>query len=240
MTATDGMAKAGLATTALLVATALGSILFLSVSPDMPPREASAYYGARILAPGPATVGLPAIPVRVEDDGSLTGIPTNLGWYDYCHTSPPGLRRDAPVSNRFVYDLDADRLSIAHTRGVELWFEPLLGREANRDDFTQDWQGAHVRWRSDGAGGVDVLPAILLKVGPGSNYPDAFTAEFAPHGFVAFLAPSTGYCCNAGYGLSPSSIARRDGHPVIYETCHDSRWDPREVRSYPTDFRERE
>lgn len=71
MTAADGMAKAGLATTSLLVAMALGVIVFSSMDPGVPTRDSREYVGARILAPGPATVGLPAIPVRVGADGSL-------------------------------------------------------------------------------------------------------------------------------------------------------------------------
>lgn len=79
-----------------------------------------------------------------------------------------------------------------------------------------------------------------MKVGPDADYPAAFTREFAPDGFVAFLASSTGLCCIAGYGENTSPLARRDGQMILFDSCHASRWDPRDVRNYPTDFREGE
>lgn len=239
MHGTDAMAKLGLAAASILAAVALVAIVLMAAGAPMPMRPPAEYYGARLIPPGgPASVGLPAIPVRVTEDGRIVGVPARLDVYDYCSATLPALSPDYEGSEEFRYALRPEKLEIAHRRGVDIWFEGLLGKPVRASDFTEDWQGAAVVWRGDASGEHDALRAIVLRVGPDADYPRGFRNDFAKDGFVAFMAPSTGYCCTAGYEESGSEFARRGGWSLIYDTCHDSLWDPRSVRLYPSDFRE--
>lgn len=98
-------------------------------------------------------------------------------------------------------------------------------------DFTQTGQGAPFSWRSDGQAGVmDVIPGVVVKVDRSritGVRPDAFM-----HGdLLAVCTVCVHFCCTATY--RESEIARRSGRwDHLYCSCHDSTYDPYDIRSY--------
>jgi len=223
---------------ALIAVIAFGAAFALTASPGVD-VEGGRYLGARLLAPGPGIGGLPVIPVRVDEMGFIQGVSSHLDWYSYCRPDMPGLAIDFEGDNRFTYSIGEEPIRQAKAQGLEVWFEPLLGREVQAADFTEDWQGAHVKWRSHGvADPVGQMTSVVLKV-PAGTYSEAITSEFAPDGFVAFNTDDTHFCCQVGWRLNTSPKAktsvREDGEggfDLLYDSCHDDRYDPRAIQSY--------
>ncbi len=223
---------------ALIAVIAFGAAFALTASPRVNVDDGR-YLGARLLPPGPGDGGLPVIPVRVDEMGLIQGVSSHLDWYSYCRPDMPGLGGDFEGDNRFTYSLSEERIWAAEAQGLEVWFEPLLDREVKATDFTEDWQGAHVKWRSQGVTDPGrQMNAIVLKV-PNGTYSDEVTREFAPDGFIAFNVDDTHFCCQVGWRLNTSPKAttsvREDdegGFDLLYDSCHDDRYDPRAIQSY--------
>jgi hypothetical protein len=75
------------------------------------------YLGARVLTGSPAPRGLPYIPIRVNDDGVVEGIPWDdrehyLDWYRYCsHENTPGLANpNFTDDNSLTYFMTEEKL----------------------------------------------------------------------------------------------------------------------------------
>ena len=225
----------GCATVAVV---AFGAAFAITASPDVD-VETGRYLGAKLLPPGPGIGGLPIIPVRVDDAGFIEGVSSHLDWYSYCRSDMPGLAEHYGGDNRFTYALADERLRQAEVQGIDVWFEPLLGEQVRATDFTEDWQGAHVTWRSAGVtdpGGQ--MGAVVLKV-PAGTYSDKVTREFAPDGFIAFNVDDTHFCCQVSWRLHNTPMAKTrateddpGGFDLLYDSCHDDRYDPRYIQSY--------
>lgn len=214
-----------LAVSAFAVAFAFSASPAVNVDPD--------YIGARILPPGPAQNGLPMIPVRVDEAGFLIGVPSHLSWYRYCNAGLGALEPERRSTNRFVFDQLDGKLEQARVQGMDLWYEERLGDAARPEHFSEFWQGAPVSWRSEGeTDDGQVLRAVLIKIDP-SVYSERIRKEFAPDGFAAFFAGSTFFCCNVGWEDNNNPKARfDDGFPLLYDPCHDARYDIRDIRTY--------
>ena len=232
MAASDRLVRLAVLGGALLAVSAFTVAFAFSASPDVDVKDGT-YLGATLLPPGPGIGGLPLIPVRIGSDGILEGVPTHLDWYSYCRTEAPGLELGAPFTNEFTYSVGEERLRAARAQGIEVWFEPLLGEKVRAQDFTEDWQGAHVKWRSPaGDSGARDLNAVILRV-PSGTYSTDVELEFAPHGFVAFNQDDTHFCCQVGWHLNNSPHTRAsDGFELLYDACHDDRYDPRVIERY--------
>ena len=231
---TDKAARIGVLVSSFVV-TAIGVGVMVGSSFGNPDVENREYWGARVLSPGPAVKGLPLIPVRVEADGTLSGVPTHLSWYRYCgHEDSPGTSYSFQGPNSFSYYTNREKVLRAKAEGVNLWWENSLGKAVRANDFPGLWKGAPVEWRSEGQRGEDVITAVVIRVDP-MAYPDKVRSEFVRDGFVAVTTSVTHMCCVAGYEEQRSVAARYregDGYPVIYDSCHDNRYNPRQVRSY--------
>lgn len=218
---------------ALVAVIAFGVAFIVPTAPSADVME-ERYLGGRILPPGPAPQGLPLIPVRVNSAGFLEGVPTHLDWYDYCQPHAPGLSSHFFGTNAFSYYLSPQQLSIAERQGSEVWYADSIGEVVHADDFTELWQGASVMWRTPTEYGPDEqLLAILVKVDPNA-FPKDIREEFMRDGFAAFNAAGTHLCCVVGYQISNSPSARNETTDVdyIFDPCHDSRYDVRDIRSY--------
>ena len=220
-------------TVLLVAAAATLAVLVALFSAGVPlVKNESTYWGARLLPPGPGANGLPLIPVRVNEAGLLEGVPTHLPWYNYCNPGAPGLSPDFGGSNVFTYNVVPERVQAADSQGIETWYEELHDQAARPSHFTEDWQGAQVVWRSPSDSRVEQLRAILLRVDT-SQYPENLRNEFMPDGFAAFNAGDTHFCCVVGYRENNSPRAKADdGFDYIFDSCHDDRFDVRQIRKY--------
>jgi len=219
---------------ALLVAV-LGSAVMLNAPVDVVEWSDGEYLGLRLLPPGPARAGLPVIPVEVRPDGTLVGRPDFLPWYRYCaRENAPGLRDDYRGGNTFIFDTRPEKVERAEKSGIDLWWKDELGQTARATDFPGLWRGAPVQWRSQGQEGANVVTAVVIRVDP-SAYPEPFRSEFVGDGFIAATTMDMHFCCTVGYEEHPSPRARFQddpAHSLVFDSCHDSRYDPRAVKLY--------
>lgn len=218
---------------ALIAVIAFGVAFVLPTAPSAIVAKDQDYLGARIIPPGPAPKGLPLIPVRVNDEGVLEGVPSHLGWYEYCRPNAPGLSTDFRGANTFSYYLSPQQLHIAEMQMGGVWYGDSIGEAVRPENFTELWQGASVMWRTPTEYGPDdQLLAILVKVDP-NVYPENIRDEFMPDGFAAFNAGDAHFCCVVGYQVNNSPRAKDDaGQDYIFDSCHDSRYDIRDIRTY--------
>lgn len=222
-------------------------------------RKRFPFIGARIFPPGPAPQGIPAIPVRVNKDGVLEGVPEadfsvggtkhSLEWYKYCsHEKAPGLEPDFTDDNTLEYFALTEKIGKAKEQGIDLWYKDLLGQKVLAEHFTQVGMGAPFRWRSQGQEQTNIVTGIVMKINPDQmkgKVPEGIFDK--KNGFVAFCSFCAHFCCVPGYAENNSDLTKfgfrkTDGngepHEVIYCSCHDSRYDPLDLRQYefPPDF----
>ena len=240
--------------------------LAVSVNPIQKPLPRFPYVGARILPPGPAPQGIPLIPVRVNADGVLEGVPENkeskvkhnLDWYKYCsHEQAPGLNPGFTQDNRFRYFALKEKFAQAKAQGFDLWYESLLDQEVRADHFKKVGDGAPFRWRSEGQIQNNIVTGIVIKVPLGDLKGEIDVKEKGLQGFVHDNKDGTGFlavvsfcahfCCVPGYleNNSPKTKGQASdrgpvgvNNTVIYCSCHDSRYDFMDIRKYtfPPDF----
>lgn len=213
------------------------------------------YVGARIFPPGPAPQGIPLIPVKVNAKGELEGIPENkessvahsLEWYKYCsHEAAPGLELGFTDDNVFRFYTNPEKVAIAQGKGIALWYQDLLDQPMLASHFKNIGDGAPFRWRSEGQVGNNIVTGIVIKVDPKSvkgKLPKGFVWDnMDGTGFVAFCSFCAHFCCVPGYTENASELAKeprgKSGRDIIYCSCHDSRYDPLDIRPYtfPPDF----
>lgn len=225
--------RASLGTAAGLAATAFAVILFAAAPVQVAPSDHE-YWGARVLPPGPASDGLPIVGVRVASDGTIAGIPSNLQWYAYNgRETSPGLSDDFEGDNTFRYAMRDEQLQHLRARNLSFWWEPFLGQPVRSSDFPpQAWEAAPAVWRSpDGAQDPQLIRVWVMRVDP-SSYPEEVRSEFVDEGFLAFVAHDTHFGCLVGWRVSQSPLAVHEGKSVLMDTCHQSRYDPREILRY--------
>ncbi|MBI2078011.1 MAG: hypothetical protein HYT80_06540 [Euryarchaeota archaeon] len=218
-----------------LVVAALGSAVMLNAPVDTVDRLGGEYWGLRVLAPGPAPMGLPVIPVDVRPDGTLVGRADYLPWYRYCgREAAPGLAEGYRGGSTFVYATRPEKVARAESQGIDLWWKEELGQTARAADFPGVWRGAPVHWRSQGQEGANVVTAVVIRVDP-LAYPEPFRSEFVGDGFLAATTMDMHFCCTVGYEehTSPRARLRDDpAHSLVFDSCHDSRYDPRSIKLY--------
>jgi hypothetical protein len=195
-------------------------------------RVESDYWGVRILPPGPAEDGLPLVPIRIAPDGSLVALPTHLEWYWYWADLSGLDPRWTGSSELTIHVSPGVREALPHLGG-NAWWEPLLGQRASADMFPAIGSGLPAKWRA-GERVDDHLPLVVLRVDE-ATLPDPVREEFAPDGFLGVFAASTHLGCIVSFDATshPRAVAS-DGSPLLYDTCHGSRWDWREIRRYET------
>lgn len=217
------------------------------------------YLGARVMPRSPAPQGIPLIPVRVTDAGELEGIPENtksqvkhsLDWYKYCsHEAATGLVLNFTDDNVLRYYTNPEKITIAGRQGIDLWYKELLDQPVRAEHFKKIGQGAPFRWRSEGQVGTNIVTGIVLKVDAGKirgKLPEGFVHQNEDgSGFMAVCSFCAHFCCVPGYTENNSpltKVIKADrmgdlGRELIYCSCHDSRYDPLDIREYtfPPDF----
>jgi hypothetical protein len=228
--------------------------LAVSVNPIQKPLVRFPYVGARILPPGPAPQGIPLIPVIVNADGVIEGVPENkksdvkhnLDWYKYCsHEKSPGLTLGFTQDNKFRYFALKEKFASAKAQGFNLWYENLLDQEVRADHFKNIGDGAPIRWRSEGQVQNNIVTGIIIKIDPSKvkGAPEGFVWDNKDGtGFIAVVSFCAHFCCVPGYLENNSPKATEPGKgvndTVIYCSCHDSRYDFMDIRKYtfPPDF----
>src|SRR5687768_17039813 len=121
MATNDRIVRLAVLTAAILAAGAFLFVMIASPHVRLEPQD-RAYWGARIIPPGPAPNGLPIIPVELDDAGTLSGIPTYLNWYRYNgYEDAPGLRSTYRGDDTFLYGINPERVAVAHAQGIDPW-----------------------------------------------------------------------------------------------------------------------
>lgn len=175
---------------------------------------------------GPATSPLPLLPLRVNAQGEVEGVPANLRPYQYC------AREEVPALQTAYQGEEVLRYfqTPEWIEAYDAWFEARLGQPV-RPEHVLPGEGALAAWRSVGGTGKDVV--LFWVVRPNRTLDlDPEVAGVVPgmlaDGLVAFSATSPYYCCTLGYKLSP--IARMQGRwDFLFDTCHFSTYDPHHV-----------
>lgn len=207
------------------------------------------YLGAKVLVGSPAPRGVPLIPIRVNADGFVEGVPEDddelyLDWYRYCsHEEAPGLADPGFTSdNTIEYFLTEEKLVAAGAEAKERWwYADKLEQPIRASDFANlpFGSGAAFRWRSHGLSGNDVVTGILLKLDPSEfNMPESELSKYMDmdHNLIAFSSFCTHFCCVPGWKEDPTAD-KLGFWDMIFCTCHNSRYDPRELTEYTFDLK---
>lgn len=193
-------------------------------------RQSVSYIGAKVIreGSGQAPRGIPILPVTVQD-GEIQGSPrlegeSVLDWYKYCgHKESPPLQSDfEPETEALVYR-DGER--------PNPWYGDMIGEPARVEHFGDPPQGAAVSWRSQNQKKEDRIPVILLRLDPGSvTYEgvseDRVRAAGLDHGFLAFAAYCTYFCCTLGWKHAEEQAKAHNAWDKIYCRCHHDKFDP--------------
>lgn len=133
------------------------------------------YPAIKVLEGSPAPYGLPLIPLRVEDDGRLVGIPDaaedQLKWYKYCsHERAPGTEPSFESDNELSYFVTEEKIA----KGFDAWYKDFVGEPVNVNDFPDGEPlekfsqfpgvGAAFKWRSNGVDPEDTITGIVVRV----------------------------------------------------------------------------
>lgn len=243
--------KGSLVGAAIGAATAGSFGLFKQLTlPDPFDAREVAYLGAHVLPESPAPRGLALIPVRVNEEGLVEGVPetdgtNHLDALRYCgHERSPGVFPGSTSDNVFRYAVAEEKLLKAGDSAAErYWYLDRLGEPVRATDFAARAApiGASVRWRSEGVDRNVVLPLMLLKLDPetikGVDESELGRFMDLDHGLVAFSAICTHFCCVPGFQEDP--LARSQGWwDLIYCSCHHSRFDPTRIQTYRFVLRE--
>lgn len=234
----------GAATVGAVGATTAGLVVPLSTGGGLKVRRFP-YLGARRIG-GPAPQGIPLIPLTVNDEGFLEGIPElgmfpdakephSLEWYKYCsHEGAPGLRKGFTEDNVLRYFNNLAKVAQAETEGIPIWYKSKLDGKVHIDDFDEVDKGAPFRWRSEGQEQNNIITGIAIRVSKDSvrgKFPEGFIASRDDKDVIAFCSFCAHFCCVPGY--QESQIPLKQGlFDKIYCTCHDSVYDPRQIKEY--------
>ncbi len=216
------------------------------------------YLGAKVLVGSPAPRGIPLIPVRVNEEGFVEGVPQDedenyLDWYRYCsHENAPGLANPEFTKDNIIeYFLTEEKLVKAGAKAAERWwYHDKLEQPIRADDFLRAkgsgikadgyGAGAAFRWRSAGQAGNNIITGVLLKLHPDDfKGVDRETLERfmdMEHHLIAFSTYCTHFCCVPGFREDPTAD-QLGFWDMIFCTCHNSRYDPRKLTEYEFELR---
>lgn len=202
------------------------------------------YFGAKIID-GPAPKGIPIIPVKIDDDGNVTGDPSFapedtesiLEWYKYCsHDEAPGLEPGFTDDNKFYYFQNQEKIHVAEAQGIDLWYKNKLDKPMKVDDFTEYGRGAPFKWRSQNQVDNNIVTGIAIKVRPDqvkglAEAEELIGGPFMDQDIIAFCSFCAHFCCVPGYKEAKDAEAR--GYwEQMFCTCHGSAYDPLDLSGY--------
>lgn len=243
--------KGAMGAAALGVAGAAGFTLFKQAAIVQPSTIKNVdYLGAKVLTGSPAPRGLPFMAVKVNDEGLVEVLPevdgeNLLDWYRYCskETAPGLANPNFTDDNTVEYFLTEEKLVQAGAEAQERWwYSEKLGDKIKASDFkNRDYgSGAAFRWRSAGVGSSDVVTGILLKIRPeeftGIKEADLATYMDMDHHLIGVYSTCTHFCCVPGWKEDPTAD-KLGFWDMIFCTCHNSRFDPRQVTKYSFDLK---
>lgn len=243
--------KGSVAAASLGVAGAAGWGLFrqIAVPGDTIVRFVN-YFGARRQTGSPAPRGIPFIPVRVNEEGFVEGVPeidgvNYLDWLRYCgYQNAPNLRPGFTSDNVFRYFLTEEKIHLAGDEARDIWwYLDRLGSEVRAEHFRDLPYGtaAAVRWRSEEVPGSDIVTMLVLKLNP-DDYDPAMRTQLETfmdmeHHLIGVSAICTHFCCVPGY--KETDLAEQfDAWELVFCTCHNSRFDPMDITAYTFMLRE--
>lgn len=196
------------------------------VSMQKPTSSAVLPYEGALNVGGPAPRPLPVIPIELQPNGDIAGVPENLDWLWYCGLNTvPAIREGAGRDQMFRY--------VEAPEGTSAWYDERHGEVMNRDHFLQASQdqggspvGAGGKWREEGGTSIPVIVIYLGDEAP----------EQAVDGLMATSGKCVHLCCVPGYNISPQAPSY-DAQGRIFCTCHKSVYDPRQIveRTYLAD-----
>lgn len=211
-------------------AVAAGALTFIPLTKAIEPTPRFAYTGLKVLQGSQAPRGLPLIPVRVDADGLVQGVPDRLHWYRYCgRNNAPGLGEGFASDNVFRYHVSEQVLEQADA-DADLWWRDRLGHAARASDLVEPGKGAPALWRSEGVEATNPLTVLLIRVDP-SRYDAAIAQEFFPDGILAVFNTCAHLCLIPTYRISRKGYGA--GH-WEHITCfgHGSWYDPAQIATY--------
>lgn len=207
------------------------------------------YIGAKRVD-GPAPQGIPLIPIKVNADGFLEGVPElkdanpphSLEWYRYCgHDTSPAFDPNHTNDNVLRYFNNPAKVAAAAEQlGAPLWYADKLRQKVTVDDFKnlQPGTGAPFRWRSEDLEGNDIVTGIIIKVAPGSikgkdaaAFMTSTAGEGGPKDLIAFCSYCAHFCCVPGFKESKEA-EKADWFETMFCTCHRSVYDPYQIKDY--------
>ncbi len=213
------------------------------------------YFGARAMPGSPAPRGLPLIPVRVNDEGFVEGVPEKerngvmVNYLDrlrYCgYQSAPNLKDPSSGDNVFRYFLTEEKIHQAADPEGTWFFLDKIGDRVRADDFADlDYNtGAAVRWRSEDARPSDIVTMMVLKLDPdrfeGPNAGELEHFMDNDHNLVGLSAICTHFCCVPGYKEARTKAESFGAWEMAFCTCHNSRFNPYEITGYNFMLREK-
>jgi Rieske Fe-S protein len=245
----DGMNRRAFVKTAVAAAavgavgaTGAGLVVPLSTAGGLKIRRFP-YLGARRVD-GPAPQGVPLIPIKINDAGEIEGVPEleeppsgiehSLEWYRYCgHDQSPAFQKGHTDDNVLRYFSNPAKVAKAAVDlGAPLWYANKLGQKVVADDFKDQppGTGAPFRWRSEDLEGNDIVTGIIIKVDTGQMRGEDAKA-FMAGDLVAFSSYCAHFCCVPGFKESKEAVAA-DWFDNMYCTCHNSVYDPLQIRKY--------
>lgn len=196
---------------------------------------------------GPAPQGVPLIPLRVNEAGfvegnvdfevaEISGAETKsvLEWYAYCgHDQSPAFKPGHTQDNVLRYFTNPVKVKDAEAKlGYRLWYADKLGQQIRPEDFPNVGDGAPFKWRSEGLEGNDIVTGIIIRL-PRDLIKGEDASAFMAGDLIAFSSYCAHFCCVPGYKESDIPLKAGAGYfDRIYCTCHDSVYDPREIKKY--------
>jgi len=243
--------KGAMGAAAVGVAGAAGFVLFKQAAIVKPTNIKNVQYlGAKVLTGSPAPRGLPLIAIRVNEEGLLEALPevdgeNHLDWYRYCsHEKAPGLADPGFTDdNTIEYFLTEEKLVQAGAEAEERWwYANKLGDKITAADFANQpyGSGAAFRWRSQGLSGNDVVTGIVLKLRPEEfkGVSEDTLADYMDmeHHLIGVSSFCTHFCCVPGWKEDPTAD-KLGFWDMIFCTCHNSRYDPRDIVEYRFDLK---
>lgn len=216
-------------TAAVTAAGGVGFAAFQSAAPKVDALPRFPYLGVKVLTGSKAPQGIPLIPVRTADDGSLEGVPRHLEWYRYCsRNEAPGLFDAYDGDDTFRYLLPENRKAEADR--LDLWWRNKVGQVVRAVDFPGVGSGALASWRSQGELESNVVPVVVIRVDP-ETYDEPVRTEYVADGFLAVAGLCAHFCCTPVYRMGDEGYHAGHWDDIVCD-CHGSWYDPRSVREY--------
>lgn len=216
-------------TAAVAAAGGVGIAAFQSAAPKVDALPRFPYLGVKVLKGSKAPQGIPLIPVRVADDGSLEGVPRHLEWYRYCsRNEAPGLFDTYGGDDKLRYLMPEQRKQEAERLG--LWWRNKVGRVVRADEFPEVGAGALASWRSEGHLESNLVPVVVIRVDPAA-YDEPVNPEYVADGFLAVAGLCAHFCCTPVYRMGDGGYHAGHWDDIVCD-CHGSWYDPGTIQQY--------